>query len=121
MWALNGWGIANVATGVPLAVTQNDPRSSAFHHMYAGWNIVNVGLASTALITSKPVDPKRTARIFWINTGLDVVYVLGGYALMQRANNVNDPQMLGWGQSIMLQGGFLFGFDAVMGVKMSRY
>lgn len=121
MWTLNSWGVANIATGVPLAVTHTDVQTSAFYQMNAGWNFVNVGLASTALISAKPVEPQRMARIFWINTGLDVAYVLGGVALTQRAQIVNDPQMLGWGRSIMLQGGFLFGFDAVMAVKMMRY
>jgi hypothetical protein len=47
--------------------------------------------------------------ILWANTGLDVLYVLGG-AWMARSDK-GDGVMRGHGLGIMLQGGFLFVFD----------
>ncbi len=49
-------------------------------------------------------------RILWINTGLDVFYVLGGVWLMQTWG-VDSPLWRGHGVGIIIQGGFLFFFD----------
>ena len=53
MWVLNGWAISNIATGVPMSLRSKDSEQSAFYQMNAGWNIVNLGLASSALIRKK--------------------------------------------------------------------
>ena len=121
MWTLNSWAITNMATGVPLSLTVTDPTEAAFHQMNAGWNIVNLGLASTSLIRKQPADPQKLAKIFWINAGLDVGYVAAGLAMAHKGRETNNPQLEGWGNSIALQGGFLFGFDAVMGWRMQTY
>ena len=74
MWVLQGWGLGNMATGIPIAITSKDPQTVAFFQMNAGWSIVNVGLASASLIRNKPVDTKKIKRIFfrqcWIGCGL---------------------------------------------------
>lgn len=50
------------------------------------------------------------------NAGLDVGYVLGGLYLTERAKSAakNPERLRGFGQSIVLQGGFLFVFDLAM-------
>jgi len=121
MWTLNSWAAVNLATGVPLGMTVSDSKQVAFHQMNAGWNVVNLGLATTSLIRQKPVDPKKTAKIFWINTGLDVGYVTAGLLMAHRGRMTDNPQLEGWGNSIALQGGFLFCFDAAMGWRMQTY
>ena len=121
MWALNGWAISNIAAGVPLSIASEDPYAKAFHQMNAGWNVVNLALASGSLILDKPAEPKRLAKIFWINAGLDVAYVAAGLAMAHHGRETHDPKLEGWGNSIALQGGFLFGFDAVMGWRMQSY
>ena len=120
MWVLQGWGIGNIATGIPIAITSNDPQTAAFFQMNAGWNVVNVGLASASLIRKKPVDTKKIKRVFFVNAGLDVGYIIGGILLSRNGSINNDPQQLGFGNSIILQGTFLFVFDAFMGWKMHR-
>ena len=121
MWVLNGWAISNIVTGVPMSLRSEDSEQSAFYQMNAGWNIVNLGLASSALIRKKHVEYQKLSRIFFVNAGLDVGYVIGGMMLTQNGRAIQNPQQIGFGHSIILQGGFLLVFDAFMGWKMRQY
>jgi len=49
-------------------------------------------------------------RILWINTGLDVFYVIGGFWLMQSLG-LDNFLWRGHGVGIVIQGGFLLFFD----------
>ncbi len=117
MWMLNGWAAGNMVASTPPAFSP-DPQLAAYHQMNIGWNLVNAGLASYSLLNQKPVKPKKMAQIFWINAGLDVLYMTGGYMLRQKGLETQNPQWVGWGESIMIQGGFLLVFDGVMGWRM---
>ena len=117
MWMLNGWASGNVIASTPSAFSA-DTKTAAYHQMNIGWNLVNAGLASYALTDNKPVKPKKMANIFWINAGLDILYMTGGYLLRAKGMEQQKPQWVGWGESIMIQGGFLFVFDGVMGLRM---
>jgi len=121
MGTLNGWALANITTGTLMSIQAEDPQPVAFHQMNAGWNTVNLALATTGLILDRPVEPKKLARLFWINTALDVGYMAGGLAMRQRGLRLDQPELVGWGDAILLQGGFLFVFDGVMGWKMQRF
>ncbi|MDV7397852.1 hypothetical protein RZS08_41005, partial [Arthrospira platensis SPKY1] len=54
-------------------------------------------------------------KILLFNAGLDVGYMLGGAYLIERAKNTpldkNPDRLKGFGQSIVMQGAFLFLFD----------
>ena len=50
------------------------------------------------------------SRILWINTGLDVLYILGGIWLTQTWG-ADSLLWKGHGVGIIIQGGFLFFFD----------
>ena len=119
MWALNGWAMGNATSLV--GIMHEDPQASSFHQMNVGWSIVNAGLASYALSSNKPVKPKKLQQIFWINSALDVVYVASGFWLRSEGQKKGNPQWIGWGESIMMQGGFLLVFDSGMGWRMSTY
>ena len=119
MWFLNGWAAGNMITSIPSAFS-NDTQLSAYHQMNIGWNLINAGLASHALTNHKPVKPQKMANIFWINAGLDVLYMAGGYWLKSQGIKDQNLQWVGWGNSIMIQGGFLFVFDGVMGWRMQH-
>ena len=121
MWVLNGWAIINMTTGIPTVVASRDPQKIAFYQMNTGWNVVNAGLATTSLVRKKTVDPQKITRIFFVNAGLDVGYIIAGVILAENGNSSNDPQMVGFGNSVILQGVFLFGFDVLMGWKMQKY
>lgn len=119
MWALNGWALGNATS---LAGVMNaDPQSASFHQMNVGWGLVNAGLASYGLSNNKPIEPQKLERIFWINSALDVVYIASGFWLRTEGEKRGNPQWIGWGDSIMIQGGFLLAFDSVMGWRMGTY
>ena len=54
--------------------------------------------------------------MFLINAGLDVAYMGTGFLLRHLSTrNYKRPELLlGYGNSVILQGGFLFLFDGVM-------
>jgi hypothetical protein len=55
----------------------------------------------------------KTEKIFLINTGLDVAYISAGLLLRSNAkiNLSKRDQFNGFGNSLLMQGGFLFLFD----------
>ena len=98
MWTLNTWAVTNIATGIPLSLTLEDPQQAAFYQMNAGWNAINLGLATMSLAKKDaPVDPEKWSRIFWVNAGLDVGYVATGLYMAHRGRETGNPQMEGWG------------------------
>ena len=127
MYTLGGWALTNMAvSGIGWANTTGQQR--AFHQMNVWWNVVNLGLAAGSFIGMQGDDttewtPWRSLqdqmtleKTFLFNAGLDLAYVTGGFYLRERAKA--DPtqadQWNGWGNSLLLQGGFLFAFDLAM-------
>lgn len=124
MMVLGSWAVGNIALGTALA-SQRSGESRYFHGMNAGWNLINLGLATAGYISATNGDPgalglyesldaqHRLQKIFLFNAGLDVGYMLGGAYLVERAKRTEDkPERLrGFGKSIALQGAFLFVFD----------
>lgn len=67
-----------------------------------------------------PQEARNLARILWINTGLDVLYMLGG-VLVAIFPGASNPLWLGTGIGIFLQGAFLLIFDWVHALQARRY
>lgn len=123
---LGSYALANIAVGV-VGASRASGETGYFHKMNVYWNLVNLGLAGAGLLGSRKqtTEPETLAdavrqhenmkQILFINTGLDVAYVVGGVYLRERAESHPDraDQLRGYGKSIMLQGGFLFAFDLV--------
>ena len=55
-------------------------------------------------------EARWLSRILWVNTGLDVIYILGGLWLFQTWGE-GSSLWQGHGVGIIIQGGFLFLFD----------
>lgn len=132
MQALGYWSIGNIATGLFFR-SQTDGQTKAFHTMNAGWNLVNLGIATAGYIGLKKQRPSRfdlqetireqynMQKVLLFNAGLDLGYMVGGLYLRERAAVADNPdQLRGWGNSILLQGGFLFVYDGVMAYLHSR-
>lgn len=132
MQALGYWSIGNIASGLFLR-SQTDGQAKAFHTMNAGWNLVNLGIATAGYIGLRKQRPGRfdlqetireqynMQKILLFNAGLDLGYMAGGLYLRERAPSTENPdRMRGWGNSIILQGGFLFVYDCVMAYLHSR-
>jgi len=125
MMVLGGWGMVNVVSGgIGMATTEG--ATKYFHQMNLGWGAINTGLAITGYLGARSFDLDAPlgmslldknlgmGKAFLFNTGLDVGYVMGGLYLRERARRSENPDRLrGFGNSIMLQGSFLFGFDLI--------
>jgi hypothetical protein len=125
MYVLGGWAVGNFAWGIPMMQMTRESNEVAyyFHQANVGWNVVNLGIAGGSLLFSHFRTPKQTdldaaialnrntSRALLINGFIDIGYMGAGLALMHRGSNINDPQMEGWGQGLLLQGAFLFTFD----------
>lgn len=127
MITLGSWAIGNIAMNGFLA--RNAAGSTKY--FYQGniyWNLVNLGLAGFAYYASVNADPASFSvsesikefysiqKILLLNTGLDVAYITGGFFLKEKARNVEKRSDLlkGYGNALILQGGFLLAFDLVM-------
>lgn len=125
MWTLGGWAVANGLAGGIMYFT--GPGDQAFHEMNVMWNSVNLGLAASALISgARSTAPAslaeeigaqhRLEKTLLVNAGLDVGYVMAGFFLREYAKTRGEPRFAGWGNSLILQGSFLFAFDVVLAV-----
>ena len=134
MGVLGGWAVANIGfSGVQYFRTEGVTKG--FHQMNVMWNLVNLGLALPGYLGSAPGsadgfslaetvrEQQKIEKILLVNTGIDVGYVMAGFFLRERSRNpvVKKPErMRGWGNSLLLQGGFLFAFDLTMVILHNR-
>lgn len=91
---------------------------------FFGWGFVNLGIAHFGNINLQkrlskldekgrkaavPNETRKLSKLLWANTGLDVMYMLGGAALARFISP--EPFWVGTGIGIFIQGLFLFFFD----------
>lgn len=124
MLTLGSWATTNLAVGgIGWAST---PKGEAhyFHQMNFFWNTVNLALAVPGYLKARK-EPwnlqlgetlraqRKTEAVFLINSGLDIAYMSGGLLFRSEArfNPERKDQWMGYGNSLLLQGGFLFVFD----------
>ncbi len=77
---------------------------------WAGTRKRRARLSDEQALAAAPQEARNLARILWINTGLDVLYMLGG-VLVAVFPGAANPLWLGTGIGILCQGAFLFFFD----------
>ncbi len=126
MLVLGGWAAGNIILGLSL-FPGSTGSTRQFHIMNAGWNAINLGLATFGYISAIKADPasydlyqtlaenRKIQHLLLFNAGLDIGYMLGGAFLIERSKNTekNTDLPRGFGQSIILQGAFLFAFDLI--------
>jgi len=127
MLTLGGWALGNIAVNGLL--TRN--ASGSTKYFYQGniyWNLVNLGLAGFGYFAATGSDPASynlteslkefysIQKILLFNAGLDVAYITGGFFLKERAKNTatRRDMFTGFGNALILQGGFLLAFDIAM-------
>lgn len=129
---LLSWAAASLATGIALSRREDEFRRGV-GEQFAGWGIVNAAIAifgqrsankrrnMPEANTPETLSREKTklARLLWINTGLDVFYILGG-RLAVRTRGETDDRWRGRGWGIIIQGGFLFVFDLVNALLIRR-
>jgi hypothetical protein len=125
MKVLAGWSASNIiASGIATNTSNTEMRY--FHQMNVMWGGINLAIAGLGYwgagrekidiptIASVLKHQNKTEKTFLINTGLDVLYIGGGLAMNKLSDNQKNPaKFKGYGNSIMLQGGFLLVFDAI--------
>lgn len=123
---LSLWAFASIALGIFFFLPGNDFWSGMAFQFF-GWALVNLGIAyfggrsvRKRLASMSPIEKasaalaetRKLANLLWINTGLDVVYMLAGIALAYFLAGQGDFWK-GTGAGIFAQGAFLFFFDWV--------
>ncbi len=131
-WLL-GWGVGSVVVGAALA-TDAQPAVRQIGIQAVAWGAIDAGLAwngrrsararqfetEAAAAQRRPIaeEVKRFRMIIAVNTGLDVLYVLGGLGLVETAGKRASRR--GTGLGIALQGLFLLGFDGYLLRQLMR-
>lgn len=122
---LLSWASASIATGLSLLL-RGRPMQQGVGTQFVGWGVINLLIALLGgrssrrrAAASDANTPETTAkearnirRLLWVNTGLDVFYILGGWQLA-RTKGKTDPRWRGQGWGIVIQGAFLFVFDLI--------
>ncbi len=125
MWVLGGWALGNIGISSVMRA-RSSGTMRYFHEMNVIWNVVNLGLAVGGLYGSFQADPgsfdlwstyaeqQKIEKILLFNLALNFTYLTAGGYLMERSRRtIQRPERLqGYGQSLLLQGGFLLLFDA---------
>lgn len=127
MTVLGGWAISNLAIS-GFMMTRSKGVNYHFHEMNVFWNVINLGIAAGGFYGAMQSEisdlslietlqsQEKFGKILLFNAGLDVGYIMSGLYLRERArSSLNHQQRLkGYGNSIILQGSFLFVFDLVL-------
>lgn len=126
MEVLGAWGIANTGVSAIGWTSSTDPQTRYFYQMNVIWGSVDfvtavLGYTGTQKYKNKKLSAaetleaqKRIEKIFFVNGCLDVAYIGTGLYLKLTGDSRNSPIMKGYGESILLQGGFLLLFDGLM-------
>jgi hypothetical protein len=119
-WLL-GWGAASVVIGAGLAANRQ-PELRQVGLQAIGWGVIDAALALNGrraarakqqLAATTPTVERETTRfqqIVAVNAGLDLLYIIGGWRLIQTAGQ--RPQRRGMGIGIVVQGLFLLIYDS---------
>lgn len=124
MYVLTTWGTASVGAGAALMATQpTDGFQFWAGVQHLSWGLINVLIGARSSYGSRPASvevprapgfwrerQRRMRRVFWINAALDVLYVASG-ALLWALPDRKEGR--GSGAGIVMQGGFLLGFDII--------
>ena len=126
MMVLGGWSVANIAVSAFATKTHN-AEMRYFHQMNVQWNSINLALAALGFwgeaaggkgkaptLSSVFKRQHGVEKTYMLNLGLDVAYVAGGLYMTERSKSRKNPAKLkGYGNCIMVQGGFLLLYDVI--------
>ena len=116
------WSALSIAFSA-LTFFSGNPLLRGLAIQFFAWGAIDAGIAIFGARVSAKKQLKHQAdelaetkevrwleRVLWINTALDVFYILGGLWLMQTWG-VESLLWRGHGLGIVIQGGFLLFFD----------
>ncbi|MBI1185424.1 hypothetical protein GC194_14225 [bacterium] len=131
MYTLLGWSVLNLGTGL-YGNCAFDGKRKYFSQMNAGWNLVNLGIATGSLLyfhshplmglsAAEQLDRAESlTRTFLFNGGLDFGYMAAGAFLLERGKRLENSRLQGFGNALMLQGAFLCVFDLIMYMQVNE-
>jgi len=124
MYVLGAWAGANIIQGT-ISASNTNGSEHFLHQMNAYWNTVNLAIAGVGLLgirkqmkqqhslNSNLRAQYKIEKILLLNTGLDLAYMATGFYLKERGTRLNNDRNKGYGNSLLLQGGFLLVFDLI--------
>lgn len=116
------WGLGSMLAGFLMRFGGRAWKNAG--NQFIMWGLIDAAIAVFGHITSqdridrmqnpgaaevKREEATQLSRLLWINTILDVFYVLGGWLWMRRDRG--DGSARGNGAGVIIQGLFLFVFD----------
>lgn len=123
MLVLGTWAAGNILIGT-YGNFKASGEAKYFHQFNAMWNVVNLGIAAFGYFNAVNSDPSSMTNLeiikdfnslqnfLLLNAGLDAAYIMTGFYLKERSKNSSSAERLqGYGNSLLLQGGFLLLFD----------
>ncbi len=127
MYVLGSWALMNIGTGA-YGWSKYHGNEKYFFQMNLFWNVVNLSIAGMAVYSNWHLDysqfsqdemllkSAQTERILLINSALDLGYIGTGFLLRHLSGTTDKRKdlLLGYGHSLILQGGFLLVFDLVL-------
>ena len=127
-WGIGGKTVVITVDGnqVPSRVSSVSPELKYFAQMNTIWGSVNFVTALLGYTGAQNDKNKhfsasqllekqdRLQKIFLVNGCLDIGYVGAGLYLKLAGDSRNSAQMKGYGESLLMQGGFLLIFDGLM-------
>ncbi len=131
MWVLAAWAGANIMQG-SISASNTSGNDHYFHQMNAYWNTVNLAIAGLGLYAAKKqlagphtalrnwTEQQKIEKVLLVNTGLDAAYIMTGLYLKEHGTRINSQQSTGYGNSLLLQGGFLLVFDIIQYAENRR-
>jgi len=126
MEILGAWGLVNTGGSALGWANSATPQARYFYQMNTIWGSVDfltalLGYTGTKNMSNKNLSAaeilkqqERIEKIFKINSYFDIAYLGAGAYLTIAGNSRNSDQMKGYGESVILQGGFLLIFDSLM-------
>lgn len=126
MIVLGGWSAANIISSAFATKTHNQ-EMRYFHQMNVQWNSINLVFAALGYWGADKQDMGKpttlssvlkhqggSEKTYMLNIGLDAAYIVGGLYMTERSKSrLNPAKLKGYGNDIMVQGGFLLIFDTV--------
>jgi len=126
MLVLGTWAAGNILIGTYGNFKANG-EAKYFHQFNAMWNVVNLGIAAFGYLNAVNSDPTLVTnleilndynslqRFLLLNAGLDIAYIMTGFYLKEKSkSSSNSERLRGYGNSLLLQGGFLLLFDVTL-------
>lgn len=126
MLVLGSWAAGNILVGT-YGNFKASGEAKYFQQFNAMWNVVNLGIAAFGYLNAVNYEPSSMTKLeilneygslqsfLLLNAGLDVAYIATGFYLKERSKNSSSSERLrGYGNSLLLQGGFLLAFDVAL-------